>query len=547
MNLKTQQDNPESLKILIVEDCQHDYRFTVKIMADIPHYQFDIDWSRCADDAITAVESTNYDVCLLDYRIGADNGLEVLSRIAGGNADIPVIFITGMSNHDIDLRAMNAGAADFLVKGKFDADLLERSIRYTLRHCRAIREVRESRERYELAFAGARDGLWDWDLKTGRIHYSGRWKAMLGYNETEIGDEPGEWFDRIHPAEIHRVQAEVEAHCKGASPTLEFECRMRNKSGCFRWMANRGVAIRDAEGTAYRLAGSLTDISNQKHVETVLGDFNRRMSEKNRELESVIHTTSHDLRNPLVNIQGFSKELTYACRRIFELHQDETLTDDTQKELNTIVTTDIPEAVNFINSSVKRMDALLNGLLELSRIGRATIKVETVDMNRMLARIKRSMETQIQSCNADVKLQSLPPCSADAALIERVFANILDNALRFLDLDRPGFITVAGAARDDSNQVTYSIIDNGIGIAAHQRDRIFEIFHRAGDEGGEGLGLSISRKLINMHGGSIRVESSEGEGSTFFISLPAPAPGEDDVTTRSNTDFVPAEMALMSQ
>ena len=142
---------------------------------------------------------------------------------------------------------------------------------------RAEAELRRSEERYALAARGTNDGLWDWDLGTDRVYYSPRWKTMLGYEEEEIGEGPGEWLERIHPDDLPRLQAKISTHLEGASPLFEDEHRMRHKDGSYRWFLSRGFAVRDAHGRAYRMAGALTDVTDRRSYDPLTGLPNRAL------------------------------------------------------------------------------------------------------------------------------------------------------------------------------------------------------------------------------------------------------------------------------
>ena len=135
---------------------------------------------------------------------------------------------------------------------------------------RAEEALRESEERYALAARGANDGLWDWDLRTNLVYYSIRWKSMLGYDEKNISGYPEEWFRRVHPDDRGEVEAKIAAHLSGRSEHFESEYRIMHKDGMYRWVLNRGLAIRDLNGHAYRMAGSQTDITSKKTVDEQL-------------------------------------------------------------------------------------------------------------------------------------------------------------------------------------------------------------------------------------------------------------------------------------
>jgi PAS domain S-box-containing protein len=132
---------------------------------------------------------------------------------------------------------------------------------------RQTEELLQSRERFELAVRGSQDGLWDWDLRTGDVYFSPRWKSILGYEDHEIPHRIEEWEQRLHPDERERVLAANRAHAQGLTPHYEYEYRLRHKDGSYRWILARGVALRDASGKAYRMAGSHVDVTDRKRAE----------------------------------------------------------------------------------------------------------------------------------------------------------------------------------------------------------------------------------------------------------------------------------------
>ena len=168
----------------------------------------------------------------------------------------------------------------------------------TERH-RTERALRESEERYALAARGANDGLWDWDLGSGAVYYSSRWKSMLGYADGEVAPSPEEWFGRIHPDDMPRVRTEVETHLRSPSPHFESEHRILHKDGTYRWVLCRGVAERDGIGRATRMAGSLTDVTDRKWAE-----------------ERLVHDALHDPLTGLPNRALFTSLLERSLARL---------------------------------------------------------------------------------------------------------------------------------------------------------------------------------------------------------------------------------------
>ena len=252
------------IRVLLVEDDEDDFVLTRGLLSESRRIRFELDWADCYEEAIAKIASNDYDLYLVDYRLGEHDGLQILREAKSLGCSRPIILLTGQRDTEIDVAAMEAGAADYLIKGEVDAQLLERSIRYALAQGRTLEALRESEERYALSARGANDGLWVWDLRTNTVYYSPRWKSMLGEDEEDVGNTPDEWFSRVHPDELQLLQAAIASHRDGISSHIEIEHRMRCRDGSWRWMLSRGLAVRDSDGNAMRIAGSQTDITERK-------------------------------------------------------------------------------------------------------------------------------------------------------------------------------------------------------------------------------------------------------------------------------------------
>jgi chemotaxis family two-component system sensor kinase Cph1 len=267
--------------------------------------------------------------------------------------------------------------------------------------------------------------------------------------------------------------------------------------------------------------GFVRDISERKRAEKQLAHYARTLGEKNKELETIVYVASHDLRSPLVNIQGFSQELELACRDLQKLLDQSAGAQVDKAAVQKIIQRDVDESLEFIKAGVARMDQLLAGFLRFSRLGRAAIKLERLNMNELVGTVLKAMEFQVQQAGAKVTVGDLPRCNGDAVQVNQVFSNLIDNALKYRAPERPCELRITG--RLEAGMAVYEVADNGRGIAPSHQGKIFEIFHRLDPSAGEGvgLGLTIAQRSLERQDGRIWVESVPDVGSRFMVSLPA--------------------------
>ena len=286
-------------------------------------------------------------------------------------------------------------------------------------------------------------------------------------------------------------------------------------------------------GATLVIAQHVRDLSRiREEVELLNQGLEERVNERtedlmraNQEIQKFAYIVTHDLRAPLVNIMGFTSELTTTLKAInaYVLADEKVPTEDVIREARLAAKEDLPEAIDFIRSSTKKMDSLINAILKISRDGRRTLVPERIDLKAMLEATADSVHHQINDAGGKVDISvAIQSLTTDRFSLEQIFGNLFDNAVKYRSLDRPLELAVR-AVKDSRNSVRIEVTDNGRGIAPEDRERVFELFRRAGHQNqpGEGIGLAHVRSLIRNLGGDITVESNIGAGSTFVLRLPS--------------------------
>lgn len=252
-----------------------------------------------------------------------------------------------------------------------------------------------------------------------------------------------------------------------------------------------------------------------------LQKYSRELEIRNEEVKNFSYIVSHDLKSPLVSINGFSCEISYAIDEMNKIiDKKEYLDKKDIDSINELIKEDFNESIIFIKDAVERMDKLVSLVLKYSRLGRKEVNIEEVDINKIIEKITNSLNYQIKDSNAKINRSNLPVIRADLNSIELIFGNLIDNALKYLVKERPGVISIVCNEKKDNYE--FIIEDNGSGIDSKNKDKIFEIFRRGRQINvqGEGMGLAYVKTLIKKHRGNISCESELDKGSKFIFTIP---------------------------
>ena len=399
------------------------------------------------------------------------------------------------------------------------------SIRDITQQYRAEQALRQSEERLSLAARELRTGcgmsISSRATRGTRIASSSCWGCRNRRQFSKAGVQA-----RLHPEDRAAAAEAMEEHIQKGT-LYHHEFRFRHESGHYRWFLARGKSIRDPEGRAVRMAGFLQDVTERRNWIERLTDSNNalmRMStelqKKNEEVEAFVYIVSHDLRAPLVNLQGFSKELRYSTGQLSQLILRAEIPAEIRAEIQTLLELDIPEAIGFIEAGTKKFEGLIDALLQLSRTGRQEYLMKELDLNAIAHDTAKALEALAQEKQAEITVGELPRVYADATAVSQVLSNLLANALKYSSPKQTPRIEIRGEKEGDWVQI--SVKDNGLGISVDSQQKVFQVFRRAHPAvaSGEGMGLAIVRLIVERHGGKTWVESQENVGSTFFSHFP---------------------------
>jgi PAS domain S-box-containing protein len=386
----------------------------------------------------------------------------------------------------------------------------------TSRNRKISARLEDSERRFLLAMKGLNDGVFEYHPHTDKIYYSPRFKEMLGYQNDEFPDTLEAFNSHLHPDDAEQCWEIANRFFKRETDIYQNIFRVRHKNGGYVWVLSRGLGEWDKKGQCIRLVGAHTDITAQKMREEYLENLNK-------DLENFTYIASHDLRSPLVNLKGFAGEISYTLQEIQEWIEANThyLPPESRSKLESYLFTDIKESLAFIHTAVDKMDRLTTAIMDLSRIGRREFRREKIDIHALVCRCIEALAFEINEKKVKVEIGNLPDAESDPVALEQVFGNLIDNAVKYLDPERAGHISIKG--KEYWNRIEYSVTDNGRGIDDIDKPKVFAMFRRGNntiDTPGNGMGMAYVKATVQQLGGIITMESEKGKGSTFTFSLP---------------------------
>jgi PAS domain S-box-containing protein len=413
----------------------------------------------------------------------------------------------------------------------------------------ANRALMEAEERLRLLVESVTDyGIYMLDPEGGVVTWGVGAERSMGYRADEVLGRNFSMFFR--PEDVAAGLPEKELASAGHDGRFEVEAWRRRKDGSTFWAQVTLTAIHGPRGELRGFAKVTRDMTRQKQFENSLerlaADLEDRVAERTRQLESTVaelrrkneeveafvYIVSHDLRAPLVNVQGFARELEESCARLKQFLASHPQPKRDQEAICEILDEDMAGALRFISASSSKFERLIDALLGLSRQGRQVYQLTLVDVQELVANTVATLQQMIAESGATVTLGSLPKVVADATALGQIFSNLIANSIKYRSPLRPLVVEVGGKA--EGAFVCYWIRDNGLGIPEIGKPRLFQVFQRLhpAQASGEGMGLAIAHRIVGRHGGQIWAESQEDRGTTFYFTigsaLETPGAGESE-------------------
>ncbi|MBW1655287.1 PAS domain-containing sensor histidine kinase [Flavobacterium quisquiliarum] len=338
-------------------------------------------------------------------------------------------------------------------------------------------------------------------------YYNKRWYEYTGLDEEKFGDES--WVPMLHRDDVLPVLEAWYISVQGGS-SYQLEFRLENKNtGLYRWFLSKAVPIRDKTGVIVRWFGTCTDIHEQKTIteklESLVADRTKELQRSNEDLQQFAHVASHDLKEPVRKIKTFTSRL--------EEHLEGKL--------------DEPAArfIGRIHVAADRMFNMIDGVLMYSKINANLQKATLVDLNDVLKNIESDLEVSLQNTKGEIHYNDLPKLEGALVLLYQLFYNLINNSIKFAKNGVPPKIIISSKIIMENQKVIalMTVEDNGIGFENEQSAQIFETFTRLNSKDvyeGTGLGLSLCKKIVERHGGSITAVGRPYAGAVFTIKLP---------------------------
>ncbi len=499
----------KNLSVLIIEDNPGDQVLLETQLEKTSLSIENICMASTIAEGIRLLKETNFSLLFLDIFLPDSDGLNSYTEIARINSAIPVIILSGLSDTALALKAISLGAQDFLMKGDYTHHSLEKAVWYSIERKKNLVLLKERNERYDIISKATNDIIWDWDLLTDKVKWTGQGIEKYlkpGCAIENITDDF--WASGLHPDEKSKVIKSIYHAINSKVSSWESDYRFLKNDGSYAYTNSRGYVMKNEQQVPVRMIGSMQDITDRKQAEIETQQARLAAEEARKTQEQFLANMSHEIRTPMNGVIGMAQLLS-----------------------TTTLSSDQKEYVNTIKESADHLMVIINDILDLTRIVAGKIHISktpyqwaelahTIICMHQPSAQKKQLELKCNiQCNVPLLLVG------DPVRLSQVLNNLVGNAVKFTERGEVTMLIQLEEEQDASAILSFSITDTGIGIATEKIESVFERFIQvAGDSkrkyGGTGLGLTITRQLVELQGGTIRAKSEQGKGSVFTFTLP---------------------------
>jgi PAS domain S-box-containing protein len=434
-----------------------------------------------------------------DFHVDPERAARALAKLRAGET---------LRGFELQVRRKDGTVRDVLL----DATTMQREGKMVHSWCflvdvteqrRGEEEVRSALDRFDLCARATSQVIYDWDIEKQHLQWNDAIHLLLENGVGEPINSIEWWTDRLHPDDRAQVLDSItSALQEGGQWTFEY--RFRRADGTYAYVLDRAFIVRTREGKPVRMVGAMIDLTPQKEWERELARRATELEHSNAELQDFARVISHDLKEPLRGIAQYATTLR-------EEHRD-------------VIDEAMRDKLETIERLSRRMNDLLNALMEYAQLGHQKLRRSRTDLNTVLRDALDSLRSRIEEERVQVVVKSrLPEADCDPILLGQVFSNLIANAIKY-NVNPAKRVEIGWRQADKEGEPgALYVRDNGIGIDPRHQETVFQMFRRlhARDQfgGGTGSGLSIVRKIVELHGGKVWLESEPGRGTTFYITL----------------------------
>jgi signal transduction histidine kinase/DNA-binding response OmpR family regulator len=521
-------DHPQNqISILVIEDNPADQELLVENLQNTNLAIIDIKTAARLSDAITLLRQQSFSLIFLDFYLPDSSGMESFTVLSKENSKIPVIILSGLSDTELSLKAIALGAQDFLIKGDYTEQSLEKAVRYSIERKKNLEIIEENNERHNTISKATNDIIWDWNLITNKVLWTGQGLKSYISEDIAVKDIPDDFLiNGLHPEERTNVIDSLDAVISSGGSTWQCDHRFLKNDGSYAYMNTRGYISVDDANKPVRIIGSMQDITQRKNAELELISAKMEAVEARKSQEQFLANMSHEIRTPMNGIMGMVQLIG-----------------------GTNLSNEQKEYVETIKESASNLLVIINDILDFTKIVAGKVLIEHIDynfrdiINNSIKIIHFKAEEKGILLTSEIDKRIHPVLTGDPVRLNQILINLVGNAIKFTEKGEVK-VSVKLLEEDDENvKLQFAVSDTGIGIAPDKLNSVFDSFTQESSSttrkyGGTGLGLTITKQLIELQGGTITVESRPGAGSTFTFCLPL---------KKSNTNILPSKSVANSK